>query len=282
MLTNRSGIIEPFRRKVIQYVAYADTIDEIDGHGTHVSGSVAGKSLGAFQEMDGMASDAKIAFFDIGLTGRDYLKIPELEVIFDSAYKAGARVHTNSWGNVGGIYGQLSMDVDKYLHQHEDFLILFAGGNEGESGLRSVIAPGNAKNCLTVGATQMRSVLQDQEIKDATSGVAFFSSIGPTSDGRIKPDVVAPGDFIQSAWSGPPSEVEKALSLSAGDKWTVEGTCAVHQMSGTSMATPVTAGTVLLVRQYFMDPKYWASLCNKVDFHMILFQILFGIILKTV
>jgi Subtilase family len=75
-------------------------------------------------------------------------------------------VHTNSWGNVGGIYGQLSMDVDKYLHQHEDFFVLFAGGNEGYSGLRSVIAPGNAKNCLTVGATQLRTVAQDEELDD--------------------------------------------------------------------------------------------------------------------
>jgi Subtilase family len=105
-----------------------------------------------------------------GLTGRDYLKIPELDKIFDSAYRAGARVHTNSWGNVGGIYGQLSMDVDKYLHQHEDFFVLFAGGNEGYSGLRSVIAPGNAKNCLTVGATQLRTVAQDEELDDPVRG----------------------------------------------------------------------------------------------------------------
>jgi hypothetical protein len=39
-----------------------------EGHGTHVSGSVAGNSLGVFGEMDGMAPDAKISFFDIGNT----------------------------------------------------------------------------------------------------------------------------------------------------------------------------------------------------------------------
>lgn len=163
-----------------------------------MSGSVAGNSMGDFSEMDGMAPDAKISFFDIGervvicilvlnslplsftmpcphpnnlfytlgMTGKDYLKIPELNKIFDTAYKAGARVHTNSWGNLGGIYGQLSMDVDRYLHQHQDFFVLFAGGNEGYSGLRSVIAPGNAKNCLTVGATQLRTVAQDEELDD--------------------------------------------------------------------------------------------------------------------
>ena len=37
-----------------------------DGHGTHVAGSVAGNSMGNFGDMDGMAPDAKISFFDIG------------------------------------------------------------------------------------------------------------------------------------------------------------------------------------------------------------------------
>jgi hypothetical protein len=46
-----NGTLQPFRRKVIQYVAYADTVDELDGHGTHVSGSVAGKSLGSYDHL---------------------------------------------------------------------------------------------------------------------------------------------------------------------------------------------------------------------------------------
>ena len=71
-----------------------------------------------------------------------------------------------------------------------------------------------------------------------SSRLACFSSIGPTSDGRIKPDVVAPGDFIQSAFSGDPSLTQQAMAL--GSKWEGSPTCAVHQMSGTSMATPVT------------------------------------------
>ena len=43
-----------------------DCIRTLEGHGTHVSGSVAGNSMGEFGDMDGMAPDAKISFFDIG------------------------------------------------------------------------------------------------------------------------------------------------------------------------------------------------------------------------
>lgn len=89
------------------------------------------------------------------MVGSDYLIVPEVFDIFDSAYAAGARVHTNSWGNNGGIYGQMSVDVDQYLIDHPDFMILFSAGNQGDSGLKTVIAPANAKNCLTVGASQV-------------------------------------------------------------------------------------------------------------------------------
>ena len=129
----------------------------IGGHGTHVSGSVAGSSIGEFSHMNGMAPDAKIAFFDLGMTEKSFLKVPALTDIFNSAYETGARVHTNSWGNLGGLYGQMSYDVDDFTFSHPDFLVLFAAGNSGSEGSKSIISPGNAKNALSVGAGQVIS-----------------------------------------------------------------------------------------------------------------------------
>ena len=67
----------------------------------------------------------------------------------------------------------------------------------------------------------------------AYESVADYSSYGPTRDGRIKPDVVAPGDEIKSA--------------TAVDS---DGQCKTDRISGTSMATPLVAGTAAIVRQY--------------------------------
>ena len=52
----------------------------VEGHGTHVSGTVAGNSMGDFGEMDGMAPDAKISFFDIGKT-QDYFYSPSSRLL---------------------------------------------------------------------------------------------------------------------------------------------------------------------------------------------------------
>ena len=71
--------------------------------------------------------------------------------------------------------------------------------------------------------------------------MAYFSSPGPTyPDYRIKPDVSAPGTFIRSA-----SKVTECDSSDDSSSTTI--------LSGTSMATPVVAGSVALVRQYLQD-----------------------------
>jgi subtilisin family serine protease len=81
--------------------------------------------------------------------------------------------------------------------------------------------------------------------------LASFSSIGPLYDGRIKPDVVAPGfNILSAASTATPQKCPTAGgAAAAGEK-------RVTQMAGTSMATPVVAGNAALVRQYFTEGWY--------------------------
>ena len=74
--------------------------------------------------------------------------------------------------------------------------------------------------------------------------MASFSSLGPTYDWRIKPDLVAPGDSIYSA------DILTDAEVAAGD------TCGKVDMDGTSMATPIAAGAFTLLRQYFTEGFY--------------------------
>ncbi len=111
--------------------------------------------------------------------------------------------------------------------------------------------PGTARSVVTVGAYVSKTSWKGMNgltfgrTDVPTGGIASFSSLGPTRDGRIKPDVVAPGATIASARS-------RAIPQRDSDP------DAFHRMlAGTSMATPHVTGTVALMLQY--APKLQAT-----------------------
>ena len=120
----------PNHRKIVQYFAHADDEDG-SGHGTHTSGSVAG-NMGSPDRYNGGAPEAKIAFFDVGETGKKLLKIPEslYENYFSHAYDIGARIFSNSWGTRENIYDAWSRDTDRFSFENQDFVALFSQGNQ--------------------------------------------------------------------------------------------------------------------------------------------------------
>jgi subtilisin family serine protease len=94
-----------------------------------------------------------------------------------------------------------------------------------------------------------------------SNDLAEFSSIGPTNDGRLKPDMTAPGRNIFSSYSD-----AEPYSFQCHDSASGEG-AAIFQMSGTSMATPIVAGAAALVRQYFIVGFYPSGLVGGPAFH---------------
>jgi subtilase family serine protease len=226
--------IGPTHRKVVGYASLTDDYDGDMGHGTHVCGTVAGDQspITGASTANGMAPAARIFLTDLGPGESNYVYPPtDLGEMFITPYQAGARLHTNSWGGDSGSYDTYAWSADRFMWEHQDFLGLFANGNSGETN-GSVITPAHAKNVVSVGAT---------ENGDRAENLAWFSSNGPTWDGRIKPTVTAPGLYVVSA-----------------DSDGVKGSnnCGTVTFSGTSMATPTVAGAAALVRQYYVQGHY--------------------------
>jgi subtilisin family serine protease len=250
-----------------------DGADDIfSGHGTHVAGSVLGNGTLSGGQFKGMAPEAQLVFQAVEDADGSLGSIPlNLVDLFQQAYNQNARIHTNSWGydDYYGYYLPSSRETDFFMWEHPNMLILFSAGNEGvdenpdgviDSG--SITPPATAKNCLSVGASENNRLaitktygnhnpfdfpidpVYSDEMADNIEGLAAFSSRGPTDDGRIKPDVVAPGTFIISTRSSKASETLWGV-YNDNENYVYSG--------GTSMSTPLVAGMAALVRQYYIQ-----------------------------
>ncbi len=246
---------DPSQRKILSYRSWYDCGDDWDGqgHGSHVGGIIAGDNYengihdfddgGMIIGNDGMAPGAKLVVQDVAI--EEFLVgIPEdLTLLFSEAQQDGAVMHSDSWTaeSYQLEYLSYSRDVDEFMWNNKEFLIVFAAGNYGPLGY-TLASPGNAKNCLTVGASDSAYTYSTSTAED----VGVYSSHGPCLDDRLKPDLTAPGGasiYIYSA--------ETDLQVGMGIY-----NCYFVDKIGTSMAGPCAAGNAALTRQYFMDGYY--------------------------
>ena len=219
-------------------------------HSTHVAGTVAGDGYASDGLYRGMAPGASLVSYAIGNDGFG-LPLYSDPGDFESDYRQAVTLHdidiaTNSVGTntcrngflceITGNYGVTSAVIDSIINGGlgKRVTVFFANGNERScercrdqgvhtpEGYHSTAPPACAKNHISVGA-----------VNSDDDSVTFFTSWGPTDDGRLKPDIVGPG-CQQTDDNG-------VTSCEIGGEYVT--------YCGTSMATPTVAGLAALLLQ---------------------------------
>ena len=309
---NDSGI-DPTHPDLLGRVAVVGAVDltDPDGHGTHMAGVIAGSgaqsgTVGKTPDgsetnanFRGLAPRARLLFLPLDFA-------PDVNEVVSDTYlqrtaartnfvrrKTGPIISNNSWWNVGANqYDSSSARFDAAVRDalpdqtnSQPILYVFAAGNSGEgsdNGLNgnpnSIPSPANAKNVITVGASEHFRRITNSfvitnadmttitnmpflSLSDSEDEVAAFSGRGNVGIGtegpfgRFKPDVIAPGTFVISTrskgWSlGRQFDPNSILSRILSDLNGPLGPSYRYD-SGSSLAAASISGTLALMQEFF-------------------------------
>ncbi|MDP9297201.1 MAG: S8 family serine peptidase [Actinomycetota bacterium] len=223
------------------------------GHGTHVASIAVGDGVGSSSLADRMkgvapaAALSAVKVLDSTGAGDDSLVVTGIQWCADRASVGVISLSLGSTLPSDGL-DAVSQAVDAAVLT-KGKIVVVAAGNSGDLP-DSITSPGSAVQAITVGAAAEWSAPLNSPYRSEGPYLAPFSSRGPTDDGRIKPDIVAPGETIDAALAGTTSG------------YAVE--------SGTSMATPFVAGTAALLRQ--LQPT-WTQADVRADIEATAFDV---------
>lgn len=200
----------------------------LDPHGTHVAGIIAGNGLGQPTE-----SDATKVHHGVAPKVLLYAK----PIVFDGAQEQGD-VTNHSHQNEFIHYDEDAQKMDEVIHNQSfigqsNTVVVAAAGNAGVGKQY-----GNAFSYYSIGNSFKNPIVVGSSYIGQKVG---YSSLGPTPDGRIKPDVMAPGKEILSVGDATNEEGIKSTGLNGSYIY----------RTGTSQSAPHVTGIVALMQQKF-------------------------------
>ncbi len=210
-------------------------------HGTVMTG-IIGSSGEHSAEARGVLPNSEIMFYHWSID-----RMPSMLDLFN----AGGVFQCNGWvqGYPTAEYNQYSQKCDQAVFYY-DRTSLWAAGNAGNQGAGTLYPDGVAKNVITVGG--INTYNDDDRNNDAFEPIenqGLFSQ-GPADDGRIKPDVIGPGDNV-NAPDSVDGDWENGYRI--GNYVTYNGD---DKFGGTSAATAVVSGMSGLIYEMYQDNMF--------------------------
>lgn len=196
-----------------------------NGHGTHVSGIIAGNGYSSREKYMGVAPESNILSIK-ALDENGGGSISDIIEAISYAVETKSKYNTKIINLSLGTPANSSSKKDPLCKAVENaykagIIVVTAAGNSGPES-ETILSPGISEYAITVGAVD-----DNRTIDPSDDTIAPFSSRGPTLEGLNKPDIVAPGVSINSLSN--------------------EDLGGYAPLSGTSMATPLVSGSIALL-----------------------------------